>query len=160
MTERTDKIARQILDDRAKQADRQQERLQERQHDRASGWAHSIGLDPYQVTNWKTIAGPDPGYLPKTPMRQGAVGFYINCKGCNATFESKGWAYCPKCMELPAEERHALKPAVVGRMCQAPRCENPIPRNARADAKYCSGACQSRAARAAKNDGDNPDRLG
>lgn len=145
MADRTNRLAQQILDDRARQADRQQERQQERLQDKAPGWKHSIGFDPYQVTNWKTIAGPDPGSLPKTPMRMGSAGFYTHCKACNSEFESKGWAYCPKCMELPAEERHAMKPAVVGRMCQAPRCENPIPRTARAGSKYCSKACRQRA---------------
>jgi hypothetical protein len=83
--------------------------------------------------------------MPKTPMRMGPVGFYVHCQGCNAEFESKGWAYCPTCMELPAEERHAMKPAFSGRMCQAPRCENAIPRAARKGAKYCSKACRQRA---------------
>jgi hypothetical protein len=142
---RVDKLAQQLLDDRAKQAEREQDRQRERQQDRGSGWRDSIGFDPYQVTNWKTIAGPDPGYMPKTPMRMGPVGFYVHCQGCNAEFESKGWAYCPTCMELPAEERHAMKPAFSGRMCQAPRCENPIPRTARKGAKYCSKACRQRA---------------
>jgi hypothetical protein len=97
-----------------------------------------IGFDPYQTTKWRNVVGPAPGYLPKTQMRMGSAGFYIHCKACNAEFESKGWAYCPTCMELPAEERHAMKPAFVGRMCQAPGCENPIPHIARAGTMYCS----------------------
>ena len=53
-------------------------------------------------------------------------------------------AYCSKCVTLPAKERHAMKPAFSGRMCQATGCENPIPRTARADTKYCSKACRQR----------------
>ena len=119
-------------------------------------WKKSIGSDPYQVTKWKVIAEPNPGYLPKTPMREGANG----SKACGSEFESKGLAYCPTCLKLPAEERNAIKPAFIGRMCQGPGCENPIPRKARADRQFCSAACQLRAARSRRkpreNDGDNP----
>jgi hypothetical protein len=33
------------------------------------------------------------------------VGWFITCLACAREFESKGWAYCPSCMELPAETR-------------------------------------------------------
>jgi hypothetical protein len=62
---------------------------------------------PFAITRWRIIAGGDPGYLVKTPMRQGPVGWFIACQCCAREFESKGWAYCPTCMELPAEERRA-----------------------------------------------------
>jgi hypothetical protein len=141
---RTERIAERLLADRAIRAERQQERQQERQRDQGPQWRHAIGFDPYLTTNWSA----NPGYLPKIPMRMGPVGFYIHCKACNAEFESKGWACCPTCMELPAEERRAMRPAFSGRMCQAPGCENQIPITARAGSMYCSGACRQRAARA------------
>lgn len=144
---RADKLIQQILADRAK-------RQQERQRERTPAERDPIGFDPYQTTKWRVIAGPDPGYLPKTPMRQGSVGFYTHCKACNAEFESKGLAYCPSCMELSAEERFSMTPAVRGRMCQAPGCETPIPRTARAGTRYCSKPCRQRALRAT----DNPRR--
>lgn len=130
---RVDRLAEQLLADRAKQTQRQQERQQERQRDSGPWWKASIGFDPY------------------APMRMGSVGFYIHCKACNAEFESKGWACCPACMELPAEERHAMKPAFSGRMCQAPGCENSLPRTARTGSKYCSKPCRQRAFRATRN---------
>jgi hypothetical protein len=104
---RADKLARQILDHRAKEAERRATRPTQPQES-GPWWKKSIGFDPYQVTKWRVIAGPDPGYLPTTPMQQGAEGFYIHCKACNAHFESKGLAYCADCMKLPAEERHAI----------------------------------------------------
>ena len=162
---RIDRLTEQLLQDRARQAERYAERQQERQAERAAGSLpfnsnlerDPIGFDPHRVTSWRVLTGPEPGYLPKTPVRQGSVGFYIHCQGCNAWFESKGWAYCPTCMDLPAEERHGLKPSFVGRMCQAPGCENPIPHKARANARYCSPACQKRGAR---NVRDKPFWLG
>jgi len=32
-------------------------------------------------------------------------GCFIACQCCAREFESFGWAYCPTCMEVPAEER-------------------------------------------------------
>src|SRR5262245_1263978 len=58
----------------------------------------------FSVTRWCVIAGGDAGHLVKTPMRMGKVGWLIQCRAC-AVFESKGWAYCPACMALPADER-------------------------------------------------------
>ena len=49
-------------------------------------------------------------------------------------------------MDLPAEERHALKPS--GRECAAPDCNNIIAATARVDAVYCSKACRERVRRA------------
>ena len=109
--------------------------------------APGADFDPYDVCQWKTIAGGDPGYLPQA-MVKGQVGFHIQCKACGQRFESKGWAYCLKCLDIPAEERRAMKPAAVGRMCRAPGCENFIPRKARADIQYCSKGCKDRAYRA------------
>jgi hypothetical protein len=141
---RSERLARQILDDRARRAE-QASRPQERR-ERPLG----SDFDPFAITKWRTIAASETGtgYLPKTPMRMGKVGFHVACRGCGMEFESKGLAYCPSCLELPAEERHAMKPAVIGRMCQAPGCENFIPRKTRADVVYCSKSCRERAYRA------------
>jgi hypothetical protein len=102
-------------------------------------------FDPFQITKWKIVAGGDPGYLPKTSMRQTSRGFQFFCKVCGENFESLGWACCPKCMQLPAEERRAIKPVAQGRLCQAPNCEKFLPRNARANKRFCSRACADRA---------------
>jgi len=145
---RAGRLALRLLEDRARQAERQKERQRERPHESGPWWKDRIGFDPCQCIQWKAIAGPETGYLPKTLMRQGSDGFYVHCRGCNAEFESKGLAYCSACMKLPAEERHEMKPAFTGRMCQGPGCENPIPRTVKAGTRYCSGACQRRASRA------------
>jgi hypothetical protein len=104
-------------------------------------------FDPFAVTWGRPVAGPDPGYLPKVSMRQGSEGFFIHCRACGHEFESKGWAYCGDCMQLPPEERRAMQPSVRGRICQAPQCENPVPRRSRAGARFCSSACRQRAYR-------------
>jgi len=103
-------------------------------------------FDPFAVTRWRGIAGGNPGYLVKTPMRRGPVGWFIACGHCGAEFESKGWKYCPTCMVLPAEERRSA-PAVTDRQCQAPGCVRLLSRRRRADAKYCDDKC----AKAAEN---------
>jgi len=75
-------------------------------------------FDPFAVTHWRVIVDGEgyqpntkgrkgPGYLPTTKMRRGPVGWFIECQHCYREFESKGLAYCPACMELPAEERRA-----------------------------------------------------
>lgn len=132
-----EKLAAQLLRDRERLASRERER-----RDRPQG----LDFDPYSVRRWRVIAGGDPGFLPTTPMRKGSEGFYIACRGCGDKFESKGWAYCAVCMDLPAEERHALQPSA--RACAAPGCEKVIAPSARADARYCSGACRERARQA------------
>jgi hypothetical protein len=50
-------------------------------------------FDPFEATGWSAHRGP--------------VGWFITCGHCQTEFESKGWAYCPHCMELPAGERRA-----------------------------------------------------
>ena len=107
-------------------------------------------FDPFSVTRWRVVAGGDPGFMPTTPMRKGPDGFYISCRGCGSKFESKGMAYCPSCMALPAEERQGMRPP--GRACAAPGCEKVIAPSARADAVYCSAACRQRGRRADKCD--------
>jgi hypothetical protein len=93
-------------------------------------------FDPFAITRWRVITGADPGYLPTTPMRMGPVCWFINCRHCLREFESKGWAYCPTCMALPAEERRR-EPMSGRRCCQVPGCGGLIPTRRRADAKYC-----------------------
>src|SRR5262249_279569 len=80
------------------------------------------------------------------PMRRGPVGWFIACRGCALEFESKGWAYCPDCMALPAEERRD-QPKPSGRNCERPGCDQRLSRHARADALYCSSACRKAARR-------------
>jgi hypothetical protein len=110
-----------------------------------------IGFDPYGGGALVVVApvGGRPGYLPTTPMRKGAVGFYVGCSACGGEFESKGWAYCAACMALPADERRAVKTDVHGRLCAAPGCENFISRAEHARRRFCSEACRQRAHRAA-----------
>jgi len=67
-------------------------------------------FDAFEPTRWRVIAGGDPGHLVKTPMRMG--GWFIDCQCCRREFESKGWAYCPTCMELSAEKRRANREAL------------------------------------------------
>jgi hypothetical protein len=146
----SDWLARRLLEDR------EQARVRElgRRRERAPG----IEFDPFQTVKWRRIAGPDPGYLPKMPMRLGARGGWINCRACGKKFESIGLAYCGACVELPADERRAMRP--IGRECQAAGCGNVIAATARADARYCSTACRVRASRAADvtaNSGNRPD---
>jgi len=74
-------------------------------------------------------------------MRKGPVGWFIECQCCAREFESKGWAYCPTCMELSADQRRANHPAASDRPCQRPGCPHMIPLRSRADAKYCSEPC-------------------
>src|SRR5262249_40198640 len=44
------------------------------------------GFDPFAITRWRVIAGGDPGYLVKTPMRRGPVGWFIPCRACAVEF--------------------------------------------------------------------------
>ena len=105
-------------------------------------------FDPFAITRWRVIAGGDPGYLAKTPMRRGPVGWFIPCRACAVEFESRGWAYCPSCMTLPAEERRDHEPVKrVGRPCARPGCGKRLSKHARADALYHSAACRKAASR-------------
>jgi hypothetical protein len=93
-------LAKDLLRDRAERAARKAEAAAKPAVDKGE-------FDPFPVTRWRVITpnGGNPGYLPKTPMRRGPVGWFIACQHCGAEFESKGWAYCPTCMDLPAEAR-------------------------------------------------------
>jgi hypothetical protein len=140
----------------------QLERDKQRNRERQQRAAPVDNFDPYEITKWHVVAGTEPGYLPHTSMRKGANGFYLPCRACGQQFESKGMAYCLSCLELPAEERRQMQPVTMGRLCQAPGCENFLPRRARADVRYCSKACGQRARYAdnhAPNLADNPAAL-
>src|SRR5258708_19516603 len=67
-------------------------------------------FDPFAHTRWRVVAGDNPGYLPSTRMRCGPVGRFIACRACTVEFESKGLAFCPDCMALPAEARSREPP--------------------------------------------------
>ena len=101
-------------------------------------------FDPFSVTRWRVIAGGDPGHLVKTRMRN----WLIQCRACAVEFESKGWAYCPACMALPAEERRDHEPVKrVDRPYARPGCGERLSKRARADARYCSAACRKAVSR-------------
>jgi hypothetical protein len=135
---RREALTRAILNDRVRR------KSQPRQSTRPK--APEPNFDLFAVTKWRVVTGGAPGYLPKTPMRRGPIGWCITCGHCGAEFESKGWKYCPACMELPAEGRRS-KPAISDRPCCASGCTGFIPRRRRADAKYCTDRC----AKAAEN---------
>ena len=139
---RVQRLAQELLRDRAERA----ERAERAKRSRPSR-EHSD--DPYLIARKaRVIAGGDPGYLVKTPMRMGKVGWFIQCRACAVEFESKGWAYCPTCMALPAEERRDREPVKrVGRPCARPGCGERLSKRARADALYCSAACRKAVSR-------------
>ena len=139
MQNRVEKLAERLLAERAEMAVRERERRK----------SPPIGsdFDPFEFGRGRVVAGGDPGYMPGA-MRKGATGFHVACQCCGSQFESRGWAYCGTCLEMPAEERRAVKPVASGRLCEAPGCEKFVPRRARANVRYCSRACQVRAYRA------------
>jgi hypothetical protein len=93
---RTKKLAAAILRDRRRHSQRPVALVRRPPSD---------DFDPYAFTRWRVVAGGDPSYLVKPPMRRGAVGWFFACRCCAREFESRGWAYCPSCMDLPAEAR-------------------------------------------------------
>jgi hypothetical protein len=134
-----DKLTELLLRDREERAEREHQRNAERYRNRPES-SDGIGFDPFMVTRWKVVAGPDPGYLPTTPMRKGAVGFWLACRCCGEQFESKGLAYCVDCMKVPADERRATPPVAPGRLCEG--CGEPIPSARRSGLTFCSNACR------------------
>src|SRR5262249_30682184 len=111
-----------------------------------------VDFDPFKMARWRVVTGSDPGYLVKAPMRRGPVGWFIACGHCGAEFESKGWRYCPKCRELPAEERREPLPSPTGAVCQCPGCTRRIPkwrggRRVSKATRFCSTKCANRARR-------------
>jgi hypothetical protein len=150
---RSQRLAEQLLRDRAERAARKPARAG------STAKVERVEFDPFSIARWRVIAGGDPGYLVKTPMRRGPIGWFIACDHCGAEFESKGWKYCPSCMELPAEERRD-KPAPSERRCQAPGCNAAIPRRRRVGAKYCTDRCAKAAENARGYQGSAPPNSG
>lgn len=142
MANEAERLTQQLLEQRRQEREREQERTRERARQQ-QGWRDDF--DPFQIMNWRGVAGGDRGYLPKMSMRKGKDGFWIACRGCGQKFESKGMAYCQSCLVLPAEERRDMKPSA--RACEAPGCSNVLAASARVDARYCSTACKKRALR-------------
>jgi len=142
---RTKVLTERLLQDRA-------ERLARKVTNRTGRPAERAEFDPFKVTRPRVVAGGNPGYLVKTPMRRGPVGWFISCGHCGVEFESKGWRYCPQCMELPAEERREPLPSPTGPMCQCPGCSRRIPkwrggRRVSKATRFCSAKCANRARR-------------
>ena len=63
------------------------------------------GAEPPGNGPWRVVAGGDPGYLPKTPMKATASGFKISCAGCQKEFESLGLRCCSSGCERRYRER-------------------------------------------------------
>jgi hypothetical protein len=53
---------------------------------------------------WRVIAGADPGYVPKTAMRQTRHGFTVACLHCKREFESSGLRCCSPTCERDLKE--------------------------------------------------------
>jgi hypothetical protein len=104
--------------------------------------------DPFAPTNWRIIAGDNPGHMPKKSMRKGADSFWLRCNCCAREFQSLGLRFCADCMALSAEERRRNREqATSDRRCQCPGCDVFIPKRSRADAQFCSKKCAQKARR-------------
>lgn len=113
---RTDKLARQILDDRAKprpasniggcflcgrsyllqpaEGDGSTRFCGARCRETYDAGAHPfVELNVFAVPHWRIIAGPAPPYMPGA-MRQTRQGCLTNCRNCKREFESKGLRCC------------------------------------------------------------------
>jgi hypothetical protein len=55
--------------------------------------AVELNAFPVPPEGWRVIAGPSPGYMPKQSMRMGRQGFFI-CLHCKREFESRGLRCC------------------------------------------------------------------
>jgi hypothetical protein len=100
-------LAESLLRDRAERKARKPVRASQSERD---------DFDPFEFTRWRIVRdkGEPPfghGYLPRTSMRRGSVGWFIECRSCGDEFEPRGWAFCPACMEMPADERRARRRA-------------------------------------------------
>jgi hypothetical protein len=101
-----------------------------------AGYRRPEPLDPFKLTNWRVVAGGDPGRLPSTPMRRGSEGWYITCPGCQREFESKGLRCCSTACErrLCEHDENTALMAEVGMepeakpKCSVPGCDNSIPK--------------------------------
>jgi hypothetical protein len=111
-------------------------------------------FDPFKVARWRTIAGGDPGYLPRTPMAMGRGGFLIKCRGCDQQFESQGLAFhssaCRRASEARAVMAEVGMEPLAKRRCEAPGCPRSIPkwrkgRKVSKATRFCSAGCAKRA---------------
>jgi hypothetical protein len=177
---RVDKLAQQLLGDRAKQAERQQEREEHPPgecfacgrpyvhhpatgddssrfcSDRCRQWydegkAVFRTPPPWWQAQWRHVAGPPAGTLPR-PMSKSGDGFLIPCAGCGRSFKSLGLKYCtPDCRKRSRERAEnqaamaeaGMDAAPAKRPCQHPGCPNTIPRwrNGRkvaSNARFCA----------------------
>jgi hypothetical protein len=86
----------------------------------------------------------------------GAVGHWINCRGCGGGFESRGLGACPNCYEVRKaqpgfrDDRRWSSAAGKVRYCEG--CGGPLPaltesgERLRADVRFCRAACRGRVA--------------
>jgi hypothetical protein len=101
-----------------------------------------VEFDPFAIARWRVVAGGDPGYLVKTPMRRGPVGWFITCPACKREFESRGL----RCCSTECARAYAT-PSVVGPVCLG--CGKPIltarhGRRSRSDRLYHDDKCRKR----------------
>jgi ribosomal protein L24E len=119
-------------------------------------------VNPFAVPadQWRVIAGPLPGYMPKIAMQQGKHGFYINCLHCKREFESKGLRCCSVECERAYQGRVAAAQVVAevgGTLTEKRKCSicgGPIPkyvgtgkhrRLTNKTKTTCSNRCQEKA---------------
>jgi hypothetical protein len=113
---RSETIANAILEDR-----------RNRKPTASRSRAPADDFDPFGFTRWRVVAGADPAYVVKTPMRRAPVGWFIDCQHCGGEFESLGLPYCTRCLEKPAEERRATrKPAERSTVAGATEHRGPV----------------------------------
>jgi hypothetical protein len=125
-----------------------------------AGIALAVEPNPFVVDQWRVIAGPPPGRMPKAPRMMGRHGFYIDCLHCKREFESRGLRCCSaECgRALKSRADTAATMAEVGmvliekRKCES--CGGDIPNwtgegfkrhRTRKSQRYCSARCQRKA---------------
>jgi hypothetical protein len=162
ITSRATKLAEQLLRDRER-----------RKAAKASGKAkpRTEVFEPLKkcpAGPWRAVAGGDPGYMPRTPMRMGPVGWFIQCVGCGTEFESIGLAHCGKseCRAAALRRKSTTegyappRPRPGARLCEC-GCGRSIPvwrktktkggkittRRVSKATRFFSGGCKSKAAR-------------
>jgi|SRR6516162_2648160 hypothetical protein len=97
---RATKLADALLQDRKRRQDNKPKTARQR--------IEGESFDPFAPTRRRVVARGDsgPGYLPRSAMRMGPVGWFGlrppegACWHCRAEFESRGLGYCSKCLEL------------------------------------------------------------